>query len=102
MPRCRTWAGEMKCNDRIFAIELRNRGRVRHGTATVWRWGATITSARRIASVRRPGASTGGAASSAGMRRRLSEGEPNDLRCRAMAEATNVCTWRKRTSKTQR
>jgi hypothetical protein len=29
----------MKRSDRIFAIELRNRGRVRHGTATVWRLG---------------------------------------------------------------
>ena len=28
----------MKRNDRLFAIELRNRGRVRRGTATVWRW----------------------------------------------------------------
>lgn len=27
-----------KGNDRMFAIELRNRGRIRRGTATVWRW----------------------------------------------------------------
>jgi hypothetical protein len=27
-----------KGNDRTFAIELSNRGRVRRGTATVWRW----------------------------------------------------------------
>ena len=27
-----------KGNDRMWAIELRNRGRVQHGTATVWRW----------------------------------------------------------------
>jgi len=27
-----------KGNDRMWAIELRNRGRVRRGTATVWRW----------------------------------------------------------------
>jgi hypothetical protein len=32
----------MKRNDRLFAIELRNRGRVRRGTATVW---ATILEA---------------------------------------------------------
>jgi hypothetical protein len=27
-----------KGNDRIFAIERRNRGRMRRGTATIWRW----------------------------------------------------------------
>jgi hypothetical protein len=27
-----------KGNDRVVAIELRNRGRVRRGTATMWRW----------------------------------------------------------------
>jgi hypothetical protein len=47
MPRCRTWAGEMKRSDRIFAIELRNRGRVRHGTATVWRWAAILEAIKR-------------------------------------------------------
>jgi hypothetical protein len=27
-----------KGNDRFFAVELRNRGRVQRGTATIWRW----------------------------------------------------------------
>ena len=47
MPRRRTWAGEMKRNDRIFAIEFRNRGCVRRGTATVWRWVAILEAIKR-------------------------------------------------------
>jgi hypothetical protein len=27
-----------KGNDRMFAVELRNRGRLQRGTATIWRW----------------------------------------------------------------
>jgi hypothetical protein len=37
----------MKRNDRMFAIELRNRGRVRRGTATVWRWVAILEAIQR-------------------------------------------------------
>src|SRR5258707_10885714 len=37
----------MKRNDRMFAIELRNRGRVRRGTATVWRWVAILEAIKR-------------------------------------------------------
>src|SRR5260370_8906569 len=36
-----------KGNDRMFAIELRNRGRVRRGTATVWRWVAILEAIKR-------------------------------------------------------
>jgi hypothetical protein len=31
-----------KGNDRMWAIELHNRGRVQRGTATVWRWRAHV------------------------------------------------------------
>jgi hypothetical protein len=37
----------MRSSDRIFAIELRNRGRVRRGTATVWRWVAILEAIKR-------------------------------------------------------
>jgi hypothetical protein len=36
-----------KGNDRMWAIELRNRGRVRHGTATVWRWRAILEAVKK-------------------------------------------------------
>src|SRR5882762_1472278 len=31
-----------KGNDRMWTIELRNRGRVQRGTATIWRWRAIV------------------------------------------------------------
>ncbi len=36
-----------KGNDRMWAIELRNRGRVRRGTATVWRWRAILEAIKK-------------------------------------------------------
>jgi hypothetical protein len=42
-----------KGNDRMFAVELHNRGRVQQGTATVWRWRAIVEAIKK----RHPGAS---------------------------------------------
>lgn len=36
-----------KGNDRMFAMELRNRGRVQRGTATVWRWRAIVEAIKK-------------------------------------------------------
>jgi hypothetical protein len=41
-----------KGNDRMFAIELRNRGRVQRGTATIWRWRTIVEAIQK----RHPGA----------------------------------------------
>ncbi len=35
-----------KGNDRMFAVELRNHGRVQYGTATIWRWVAIVQAIR--------------------------------------------------------
>jgi hypothetical protein len=36
-----------KGNDRMWAIELSNRGRVQCGTATVWRWRAIVEAIKK-------------------------------------------------------
>jgi hypothetical protein len=36
-----------KGNDRMLAIQLRNRGRMQRGTATVWRWRAIVEAIKK-------------------------------------------------------
>jgi hypothetical protein len=41
-----------KGNDRMWSVELRNRGRMQRDTATVWRWRAIVEAVKK----RHPGA----------------------------------------------